>query len=86
MVSFIAQTYTRHQERKYEKEKTDIIIGCYCMNLFPTILYIVCPIEMIERIILAKKKSNFVVIMMIQIKKCTGKQKNFIEIFQAPTH
>ena len=45
------------------------------MNLFSTILYIVCPIEMIERIILAKKKLNFVVMMMIQIKKCTEEKE-----------
>ena len=80
MVSFIAQTYTRHQERKYEKEKTDIIIGCFCMNLFSTILLIVCPIEMIESIILAKKKLSFVVMMMIQMKKCT-EEKKLIKIF-----
>ena len=55
------------------------------MNLFPTILYIVCPIEMIERIILAKKKPNFVVMMMIQIKKCTEEKKIDRDILSTDT-
>ena len=40
---------------------------------------------MIERIILAKKKPNFVVMMMIQIKKCTEEKKIDRDILSTDT-